>query len=280
MSATYELHWQGKKQSQMMAQNPCRATLQPASFSDNVLIKGDNLPALQLLLPKYRQQVQVIYIDPPYNTGKQFSYNDRFQAANQGRHDQWLSMIYPRLQLAHQLLRDSGVIFVSISDDEVHNLRIILNEIFGAANFIGTFVWVKKKKGSHLSRHLRSMTEYILCFGKKKSQVNLYGEPAYSDKWQPLMKKQNRRKTLHFPAKTVLTKLADGRHLPQHEHLQFTSPIMVSNGLVDNSFAVEGPFVWVQKFTENVASPVNLFPLGYKSIFKTVLLVFHSLAIN
>ena len=108
---------------------------------------------------------------------------------------------------------------------------------------------MKKKKGSHLSKALRGVTEYILVVAKNKQKTNLYGEPAYSDKWQPLAKKTNRIKHLSFEADVVETKLSDGIHYPNSAggYLEFSSAIKVKNGRVTEGFEVKGPFVWTQE---------------------------------
>jgi len=210
----YSFTWAGKRDGIRLLQMPSRATLTPApeesldwDTTANLFIEGENLEALKLLLKPYYGRVKMIYIDPPYNTGNDFIYPDDYrdplgayleqtgQVAGQGdethrnritsgrKHSGWLSMMYPRLWLARQLLRDDGVIFVSIDDNEVHNLLLLLREVFGEENHIATFTWVKKRKGSHLSKTRRSMTEYVACFGKQAKCVNLFGEEAYADKW-------------------------------------------------------------------------------------------------
>ena len=171
----YRLDWPGKREALLTANAPIAKTLRPCreesvdfDTTKNLFIEGDNLDALKLLQETYLGQVKMIYIDPPYNTGKDFIYKDNFsenaeeflKRSNQkdeegnrlvantesnGRfHSDWLSMIYPRLKLARNLLRDDGVIFISIDDGEVYNLRKICNEIFGESNFLANIVWQKK----------------------------------------------------------------------------------------------------------------------------------------
>ncbi len=253
---SYSLQWRGRKQSKKEAKGDPKAglCLKEKSSGKDVLIRGDNLDALKILRRNFKNKIDCIYIDPPYNTGKKFTYVDNFRRSDakgshpgRGIHDEWLSMIFPRLQIAWELLNLGGCIFISIGDDEIHNLRILLDEIFGPENFIGIFSWVKKKKGSHLSSTIRSMTEHIICFAKDRKSTNLYGEPAYSDKWQPLMKKQNRRKTLIFKAGTVETKMKDGVvDSTSNPYLKFSDNLTVKSGRVINDFSVEGPFVWTQ----------------------------------
>lgn len=123
----------------------------------NMIVQGDNLEALKALLPFYAGQVKCIYIDPPYNTGSAFEhYDDNLE------HSQWLSLIYPRLELLREFLREDGCIFISIDDDEGHYLKVICDEVFGRKNCCGTLVWEKKKKPSFLNANMGSVTEYIL----------------------------------------------------------------------------------------------------------------------
>lgn len=167
----YSFSWAGKRDALKILQTPSRATLVPArkesvdfDKTQNLFIEGDNLEALKLLYKPYFGQVKMIYIDPPYNTGNDFVYPDNFadpldtylkltgqkdsdgnlltsNAETSGRyHSAWLSMMYPRLFLARQLLQDDGVIFVSIDDNEVHDLRLLMNEIFGEENFIDNII--------------------------------------------------------------------------------------------------------------------------------------------
>ena len=151
--------------------------------SGNLIVQGDNLHALKALLPRYAGRVKCIYIDPPYNTGNEgWAYNDNVNSpeirrwlgevvGKEGetldRHDRWLCMMYPRLVLLRQFLRDDGVIFVSIDDFEIGALEQLMSEIFGAANRLGIFSWQRKKKGSHLDAHVRKMSEFVVCYSRR-----------------------------------------------------------------------------------------------------------------
>ena len=158
-------------------------SLNPADTDDNLIIHGDNLHALKALLPRYAGKVKCIYIDPPYNTGKEgWVYNDNVNSplmrqwlANHSpvdgedleRHDKWLCMMWPRLHLLRELLADDGVIFISIDDNEQHHLRMMMDEIFGEANLIGQFVW-KKRSGANDAQNKVSIDhEYIICYAKE-----------------------------------------------------------------------------------------------------------------
>ncbi len=192
----YQLNWPGKREALLTANAPIAKTLRPCreesvdfENTKNIFIEGDNLDALKLLQETYLGKIKMIYFDPPYNTGNDFLYEDDFAEdiesfkirSNQkdevgnrlisnnesnGRfHSDWLSMMYSRLKLASNLLIDDGVIFISIDDNEVHNLRKICNEVFGENNFICCFIWNSKTTGGHDSKDANIVHEYILCFG-------------------------------------------------------------------------------------------------------------------
>jgi len=193
----YRLDWPGKREAMLTANAPIAKTLRPArdesvNFDDteNLFIEGDNLDALKLLQETYLGKVKMIYIDPPYNTGKDFVYEDDFaenteeflQRSNQkdelgnrlvsntesnGRfHSDWLSMMLPRLKLARNLLRDDGVIFISIDDGEQAALKKLCDEIFGEKNFVSNIVWQKKYSVSNDDPGIAAMHDHILCYRK------------------------------------------------------------------------------------------------------------------
>ena len=279
----YQLDWPGKREAVFAANAPTTATLRPDreesvdfDTTKNVFIEGDNLEVLKVLQESYLGKVKMIYIDPPYNTGNDFVYNDDFAESTKdylrrsgavdedgarlcanpesnGRfHSDWLSMMYPRLKLARNLLTDDGAIFASISDDESHNLIAILSEIFGRENHVATFTWVKKRKGSHLSKTTRSMTEHIVCFARNIRNLELVGEAAYGNKWQPLAKRTNSNKTLNFPAASIEARLPDdtyppGRYGVGSSALLFEDEFTVEDGTIVGAINVTGPFVWGQE---------------------------------
>lgn len=196
----YRLEWPGKRESIVTANLPTTKTLRPIrndskdfDSTENLYIEGDNLEVLKLLQESYLGKIKMIYIDPPYNTGSDFIYKDNFAqntsdfkeesglidefnhqlVANpetSGRyHSDWLSMMYPRLKLARNLLSDDGVIFISIDDNEVENLKKICDEIFGDTNSAGTIIWQKSKKGD--SKLIAKTHEYILAYVRNKNTV-------------------------------------------------------------------------------------------------------------
>ncbi len=190
----FGLQWFGKQEARNAANiaslgtlRPCREDSVDWDSTGNIYIEGDNLEVLRLLQRSYHGRVKMIYIDPPYNTGKDFVYKDNFRdglrayqkltdngdfSANQnsdGRyHSNWLSMMYPRLVLARELLTEDGVIFVSIDDHELPNLRNICDEIYGEENFVGCFLWRKKSTSTNVRNALVSaQTDYQLCYAKR-----------------------------------------------------------------------------------------------------------------
>lgn len=202
---SYNFTWVGKKDAIMGASTPIRKTLRPCKeesknwdTTKNLYIEGDNLDVLKLLQESYLGKVKMIYIDPPYNTGNDFVYCDDFADSceeymekkgqcdvetnerlfkndeTNGRfHSNWCSMIYPRLKVARDLLADDGVIFISIDDHEVANLRKICDEIFGEDNFIAQFVWKKNGRAGLTEKYIGVLTEYILLYAKNKPHCKL-----------------------------------------------------------------------------------------------------------
>lgn len=206
----YGFIWRGKQNAKRMADSPSESTTlignreksENWDKTKNVYVEGDNLEVLKLLQKAYNNKVQMIYIDPPYNTGKDFIYKDNFhdsykkylEQTNQvdsdgnatttqkevrGRiHTTWLNMMYPRLKLAKRLLKESGVIFISIDDHEQANLVEIMNEIFGERNYLGMLVWKARAKPSNQGEAAvrpQGDVEYVLVYGKDSSKTQFYG---------------------------------------------------------------------------------------------------------
>ena len=199
----YGLTWAGKSDAFRNVQAPSVGTLLPMpeesvdwDNTENLIIEGDNLEVLKLLQKSYHGKVKMIYIDPPYNTGNEFIYPDNYregledylrysgQVSDEGIkhstntetsgrfHSKWLSMMYPRLFLARNLLREDGVIFVSIDDNEVHDLRMLMNEVFGEENFIDCIIWKKRYGGGAKEKYLVSVHEYILLYARNLSEIS------------------------------------------------------------------------------------------------------------
>ena len=204
----YQFTWPGKRDAMRLANSPIAAALRPVredsvdfDTTQNLYIEGDNLDVLKLLRETYLGKVKMIYIDPPYNTGSDFVYEDDFSQtagdylANSGQYDEqgnrlvantdsngrfhtdWLNMIYPRLKVARDLLTDDGVIFISIDDCEQENLKKLCAEIFGSQNFISQVVWERAFAPINLKKHFSVSHDYILCFAKNKELCICNGLP-------------------------------------------------------------------------------------------------------
>lgn len=204
----FGLFWPGKKRALRAAQAPTTATLKPDfahskdwDTTQNVFIEGDNLEVLKTLQRHYHNKIKLIYIDPPYNTGKDFVYPDNFKegldtylewtrqvneegkkvstnSETEGRyHSNWLNMMYPRLKLARNLLTDDGVIFISIDDNEIDNLTKLGKEIFGEGNHLATFIWKSKSGGANDSGEVAVDHEYVVCFSRQRTDGSLGLDP-------------------------------------------------------------------------------------------------------
>ena len=203
----YGLQWVGKKEARKLAFQSPKGTLNfvendgvNSETTKNIFIEGDNLEVLRILQKSYSGKIKLIYIDPPYNTGNDFVYNDDFkepvekylqrtsQADEEGLlisnprssgrfHANWLSMMLPRLKLARTFLREDGVIFISIDDNEVANLRLLLDEIFGEGNFIGTIAIQSNPRGRHLEKHIATSHETIVIYAKNFDEAIINKSP-------------------------------------------------------------------------------------------------------
>ncbi len=226
----YRLEWPGKRQALLTANAPIDKTLRPMredsvdfDTTRNLFIEGDNLDALKLLQETYLGKVKMIYIDPPYNTGKDFIYKDNFAQSREsyeagsgqrdeeggrlvanpetnGRfHSDWLSMMYSRLKLARNLLEEGGSIFISIDDNELHNLTQVLNEIFGSSNFVATLVWEKTRKND--AKLFSRGHDYILVYAKSKEYLKLKGIRWREAKpgAEEIQKEYQRLRSIHGP---------------------------------------------------------------------------------
>lgn len=196
----YRLDWPGKREAQLTANTPTQKTLRPVrdqsinfDSSNNLLIEGDNLEVLKVVQESFLGKVKLIYIDPPYNTGRDFIYDDDYSKASNeylslsgqtdaeggrlvanteanGRfHSDWLSMLYPRLRLAKNLLAEDGAVFISIDDNEVDNLRKLGNEVFGESNFVASIIWQKVYAPKNSAKWFSEDHDFILVFAKNKN---------------------------------------------------------------------------------------------------------------
>ncbi|MCL4707367.1 site-specific DNA-methyltransferase [bacterium] len=203
LAEVFGLFWPGKREARRLATLPSKGTLVPAPGEGidedktcNIFIEGENLEVLKLLQKSYAGRIKMIYIDPPYNTGNDFVYKDDFkepleeylrrtgQADENGKllttntkasgrfHSNWLNMMYPRLVLARQFLCEDGVLIASIDDNEIHDLRFLLNEVFGEENFIAQLVWKKKYTGGKHAKHYVDLHEYLLVYARRTEALD------------------------------------------------------------------------------------------------------------
>lgn len=221
----------------------------------NMFIEGDNLDALNILQADYRDSVDFIYIDPPYNTGHRFSYDDNFGKGGKEGHREWYSMMAPRISLARELLSDDGVMFVSIDDNESATIRRLCDEVFGEENLITQFVWEKTQHFGRQRKNCYNNIEYILCYGKHvvdgvrktllvESQYNgLIDAPLYND--------SNSMTELRFPPNTVQFRIADGTYSKtSDERYTLDSPVTVMGGRNSNELCISFNSRWSQSMVD------------------------------
>jgi len=280
----YGLNWHGKRRARQLALAPSIGTLRPRleesvgwDTSKNLMIEGDNLEVLKLLQKSYAGKIKLIYIDPPYNTGKDFVYPDNFQdniknymeltgqleggqkiSSNtevRGRfHTDWLNMMYPRLKLARNLLRQDGVVFVSIDQGEVGNLKSLLDEIFGEENFVNIFSWVRTRTPAALSQKTKNVVEYIICYERSRTNQPLLGVEKPAQSANTLLNQPNAISTLSFPA-GLETGIADGSLEPgtygsANYAVELLDPVRISSGRFESSFRLKARFRWSQEYLE------------------------------
>ena len=266
----YQFTWPDKRAAVRLANTPTTMTLRPCreesvdfDNTQNLYIEGDNLDVLKVLRETYLGKVKMIYIDPPYNTGNDFVYNDEFGMrkeefeANSGLYDEdgnqtidpmqrntesngrfhtdWLNMIYPRLKVARDLLTEDGVIFMSIDENEITNIRKVCDEIFGSQNFIDTLHWKKKKQPSFLARHTAKMMEYIVVYAKSKWELEKLSIETLSDATKKVINISNPECLRHFKS-GVRVKLGEngiikkGRYRIKTMDVEYLSDIEFVNG--------------------------------------------------
>ena len=284
----FGLTWPGKAAAYELANLPPVSTIIPfpkASINwdttENIFIEGENLDVLKILQEEYKSKIKTIYIDPPYNTGNNsFTYGDKFSVTsreyfgrngrrnikgeiiNTGKlppenkhnahfHANWLSMMFPRLVLAHDLLRDDGTIFISIDDNEIANLKIIMDEIFGADNYIDIFCWAKSETPANLSKKSKKVIEYILCYQKTKTPEKFKGIRKKSISSNGLLNQSNKVNTLIFPPNIVRTNIADqkikkGVYGTDTYHIELLANTEVKNGLFILPVSLKAKFKWTQ----------------------------------
>lgn len=265
----FGLTWAGKKKAAEAVQAPSFAALVPdfdASINwdtaENVFIEGDNLEVLKLMQNAYNDKIKVIYIDPPYNTGNDFVYNDDFRDPKQrylevtgqvdaegnrlnsnpeisGRkHSNWLNMMYPRLALARNLLTEDGVIFVSIDDREIHNLRSLMDSIFGEENFIGTIKRRAARKTAFLSKTMSDMCDYVVIYARGELSSPL-SAGSVSDGSRPVLQSNNKLSKRIVRAGTPAN-CPDGTYSKIfHDEATLSSEIRIEGGRVKSDVEIE-----------------------------------------
>ena len=246
-----------KKRSYCSQSNSKR---EKANLDDNLIIHGDNLHALKALLLRYSGKIKCIYIDPPYNTGNEgWKYNDKVNSPmikewlkqngigtdDMERHDKWLCMMWPRLQLLKELLSDDGVIFISIDDNEQHHLKMIMNEIFGEEHLIGIMKRRASRKTAHLSHKMSDMCDYILAYCKNNLLAPLGVDPIGADT-RPVFNANNATSVRYIPAGAT-AKCKDGNYkkgLYRVSSMEFKllNDLKIKNSKLIQKVAVEGQF--------------------------------------
>ena len=279
----YRLEWPGKREAIVTANIPTTNTLRPVredsvdfDTTENLYIEGDNLEVLKLLQESYLGKIKMIYIDPPYNTGKDFVYKDNFAKAGEeeliesgqkdeynqrlvanpetsGRyHSDWLSMMYPRLKLARNLLTEDGVIFISIDDYEMHNLRKICDEIYGEDNFIDVLKWKRKKQPSFLAKHTAKVMEYVLIYARNYYSLEKLSIEGTSDSTKKVINISNNEVSRKFQ-KGVRVKLNGNGIIPKGKYtiktmdVEYSNDVRYENGLTLDEVIVTARFSTTQE---------------------------------
>lgn len=281
----YSFTWSGKTQAIKISQKQSAGTLRPCrqesknwDTTQNLYIEGDNLEVLKLLQKGYCNRIKVIYIDPPFNTGKDFIYPDNlenyFRISGQLNksekeknisgvkvitnpkisarfHSNWLNMMYPRLKLARNLLTEDGLIFISINDNEYDNLKKICDEIFGEKNFIENYIWEHTFR-PYTSKINRKNAEYVLCYAKfKKNIKKLIGEKFVSEGLFSLTDNSVKKNSLRFSSSVVKTFLDDGIYQKGDKGICYLEDdVEVKDNIVINEFSLSGSFIWNQDYLD------------------------------
>ena len=312
----YQFTWPDKKKSVLLANAPISKTLRPVreneitpsgtdssgkpycssgsvdfDNTENLYIEGDNLEVLKLLQETYLGKIKMISIDPPYNTGNDFVYEDDFAQsteeylANSGQFDEdgnrmvqntesngrfhtdWLNMIYPRLRLAKDLLTDDGVIFISIDDNEQENLKKCCDEVFGAQNFVSQLTWEKKKKGSFLSNAITNIKEYVFVYCKSMFKFEgLIGEINSDAETYPCINASNKRELRTIPAGIESKYKEKNYFMPKGSEISDTtmsivlhSDLVIKNGILSQELIVEGNWRYSQPAMKEYAEKKELY---------------------
>lgn len=247
----------------------------------HIIIEGDNYHSLTCLNYTHKGKIDLIYIDPPYNTGVTgrdiFRYKDKrvldkhpdgseVKKDSPLRHSYWLSFMFKRLELAKELLADDGAIFISIDDNEVANLKLIMNQIFGSENFVGQWQWFKSATPPNLSHKIKKNVEYILGWERKKNNTRYSGVKKESKSTDPITKPQNSLKTLVFPKGSLHFNSIDteiikpGIYGTKNFPNRLLNDLIIENNTNTNEVSFENRFTWEQKYLEEqLAKQTQLF---------------------
>lgn len=302
----YEFNWVGKQEARAEVLRPINKTLRPVKEdsvdwdnTQNLYIEGDNLEVLKLLQKSYLGKVKMIYIDPPYNTGNDFVYHDdssrsqeeedlaagnidelgnryRKNTDSNGRfHSEWCSMIYARLMVARSLLKENGVIFISIDENEITNMSKICDEVFGRENFIDTLHWKKKKQPSFLAKHTAKVMEYVLVYAKSANSLEKLSTETLSDATKKVINISNAECTRHFKS-NVRVKIGDNGILPKGRYriktmdVEYLQDVHYENGYTTNEVDVVGRFSVSQDKIDNYIDNDLLFITANKGLRRDV----------
>ncbi|MFZ7277410.1 site-specific DNA-methyltransferase [Avibacterium endocarditidis] len=280
----YALNWAGKSEAYQVLQTPTQQTLTPCEAesvdfaqSQNVFIEGENLEVLKVLQKSYFNAVKMIYIDPPYNTGNDFIYKDNFAESqadyaekvgdkdeagklkrafvknskeNGHYHSNWLNMMLPRLHLARNLLRDDGVIFISIDDNEQAQLKLLCDEVFGAENFVGIYKWNKTATPPALSKKIRGKYEFILCYEKSINGI-AYNGGVVEGGDMPLLNESNSERALVFPSDSVHFNFDGHFKSGIYDRIELLEDLFITNGKANIDVNIRGKFKWTQETVNN-----------------------------
>lgn len=275
----YQFTWPDKSKAILLANSPINATLRPCredsvdfDNTQNLYIEGDNLDVLKCLKETYLHKVKMIYIDPPYNTGNDFVYEDDFAQSSEGYlansgqfdeqgnrmftnaesngrfHTDWLNMIYPRLKVARDLLTDDGVIFISIDDNEVENLRKVCDEVFGEQNFVDCLHWKKKKQPSFLAKHTAKVMEYVIVYAKNTFKLEKLSVEKVSDSNKKVININNKISSRIFkPGVRVKSEeqtgiIKAGVYTGRSMDVEYKNDIYYENGRTTNEVEVVSKF--------------------------------------
>lgn len=214
----------------------------------NFLLEGDNLHSLKLLEKTHKGKIDVIYIDPPYNTGnKDFIYDDNYIGSDDGyRHSKWLSFMNERLVIAQKLLSDVGIIFISIDNNELAQLKLLCDEIFDENNFIQIFKWNKTSTPPSLSLKTREKYEYVLCYEKNRTDIKFNG--GFTDGGDvPLLNSGNSVRKLNFKKEDVNFQISGDYKAGKYGKIELLNDIKIKKGKSDRDFSMIGEFKWTQE---------------------------------